>query len=318
MTIHNEKCHMGIDVSKELLDVFILPNKKHMQFKNNSTGIQKLIEKLKVFSHISIVMEATGGYEKTVAQALGGTGFAVSVVNPRQIRDFAKALGKLAKTDRIDAQTIALFAEKIQPQANTMYKQNQQRLAELNARRRQLIDMITMEKNRLDKVSNELKKSIKRIIKGLEKELQKIEADSQAFIQANDQFAQKSQTLQTIKGVGKVVATSMVATLPELGDLSHKCISSLVGLAPFARDSGTMRGKRTIWGGRASVRSALYMATLVAIKHNWQIKRFYERLCNAGKQKKVAIIACMRKLLIIMNAMIKNNQPWQSSPAVEV
>jgi transposase len=318
MMVHDGKCYIGIDVSKAILDVYILPFKKYMQFKNDSKGIQKLTEKLKTFSQDSIVMEATGGYEKPVAQSLQKVGFSVSVVNPRYIRDFAKALGKLAKTDRIDAEVIALYAEKMQPKANVMDNENQQKLAALNARRRQIIDMIIMEKNRLDKVSDELKKSIQRIIKALEKELQTINEALEKSIQNDASYAQKNTLLKSIKGVGSVVAAGIIADLPELGNVSTKQISALAGLAPYNRDSGTLRGKRTIWGGRASVRSTLYMATLVATRHNAQIKSFYERLCNAGKQKKVAITACMHKLLIIMNAMIKHNESWRTATAIEI
>lgn len=313
MTIQVEKCHIGIDVSKEVLDVFVLPFNKYMQFKNDSKGIKKLIAKFKSFSSACIVMESTGGYEKPSAHALAKEQFSVSIVNPRQIRDFAKALGKLAKTDRIDATTIALFAEKMQPKTKVICDENQQKLAEYNARRRQLIDMITMEKNRLDKAGKELKKSIERIIKSLEKELEAINKALAIAIESDDQYAQKNALLQTIKGVGAIVAAGMIAELPELGSMSAKQITALAGLAPYNRDSGTLRGKRTIWGGRASVRRTLYMATLVATRHNATIKKFYERLCQAGKQKKVAITACMHKLLIIMNAMIKNNQPWQAT-----
>lgn len=318
MTIQDGKCYIGIDVSKAILDVYILPFKKYMQFKNDTKGIQKLTEKLKSFSQASIVMEATGGYEKPIAQSLQKAGLSVSVVNPRPIRDFAKALGKLAKTDRIDAEVIALFAEKMQPQANVTYNENQQKLAGLHARRRQIIDMITMEKNRLDKVSGELKKSIQRIIKVLEKELQAINEALEKSIQNDADYAQKNMLLKSIKGVGSIVAAGIVADLPELGSVNAKQISALAGLAPYNRDSGTLRGKRTIWGGRASVRTTLYMATLVATRHNPQIKSFYEHLCSAGKQKKVAIIACMHKLLIIMNAMIKHNEPWRIATAVEI
>lgn len=318
MTIQDEKCYIGIDVSKAILDVYILPCKKYMQFKNDAKGIQKLREKLKSFSQASIVMEATGGYEKPVAQSLQKAGFNVAVVNPRHIRDFAKALGKLAKTDRIDAEVIALFAEKMQPPTNVMYNENQQNLAELNARRRQIIEMITMEKNRLDKASNELKKSIQRIIKALEKELQAINEALEKSIQNDADYAQKNTLLKSIKGVGSVVAVGIIAELPELGNVTAKQISALAGLAPYNRDSGTMRGKRTIWGGRVSVRTTLYMATLVAMKHNPQIKSFYERLCNAGKLKKVAITACMHKLLVIMNAMIKHGESWRMATAIEI
>ncbi len=311
MTIQDGKCYIGIDVSKAILDVYVLPYEKYMQFKNDAKGIKKLTEKLKSFPQTSIAMEATGGYEKPIAQSLQKVGLSVSIVNPRLIRDFAKALGKLAKTDRIDAKVIALFAEKMQPQANVLHNEDQQKLAGLNVRRRQIIDMITMEKNRLDKVSNDLKKSIQRIIKALEKELQTINEALAKSIQNDETFAQKNALLKSIKGVGSVVAAGLISDLPELGSLGSKQISALAGLAPYNRDSGTLRGKRTIWGGRSSVRTMLYMATLVAIRHNPQIKNFYERLCNAGKLKKVAIIACMHKLLIIINAMIKHNEAWR-------
>lgn len=315
MMVQDEKSYIGIDISKAFLDVHILPYNKIMQFKNNPKGIQKLIAKLTTFSQPSVVMEATGGYEKPVAQALKKADFSTSVVNPRQIRDFAKALGKLAKTDKIDAQVIALHAMKMQPKPNVSCDEDQQKLAENVARRRQLIDMITMEKNRLDKVSGSIKKSIKRVLKALERELQKSNDAQEKALQDNPQFVQKNELLQSIKGVGSIVAAGIIADLPELGKVSSREITALAGLAPYNRDSGTLRGKRTIWGGRAPVRCALYMAALVAIRHNVQLKAFYERLCNAGKQKKVAIVACMRKLLIVMNSMIKNNQPWRFAAA---
>lgn len=318
MTILNQKCYVGMDVSKTILDVYILPDKKYMQFKNDTKGIQKLVGKLKFFSHAFIVMEATGGYEKLAAQSLQKADLSVSVVNPRLLRDFAKALGKLAKTDRIDAEVIALFGEKMQPQANGIYNENQQKLADLHARRRQIIEMITMEKNRLDKASGDLKKSIQRIIKALEKELTAINDALEKSIQKDDGYAQKNRLLKSIKGVGPVVAAGIIAELPEIGNLRAKQISALAGLAPYNRDSGTLRGKRTIWGGRASVRATLYMATLVATRYNPQIKNFYERLCNAGKKKKVALTACMHKLLIIMNAMIKKGELWRETTAFKI
>jgi transposase len=308
-----EKSYVGIDVSKFTLDVYILPYQKHLQFKNDAKGIEKLILKMKLFSPCLVVIEATGGYERAVAQSLSKEGFSVSVTNPRQIRDFAKALGKLAKTDRIDAETIALFAEKMQPRASVVYAENQQALSERNARRRQLIEMITMEKNRLDKASKEIKPSIERLIKALEKELEKMNEALERLIQTDENSARKNRLLKTIKGVGRAVAAGILADLPELGQLNGKQISALVGLAPFNRDSGTWRGKRTIYGGRASIRCILFMATLTAIRFNPRIKRFYQRLCDAGKQKKVAIVACMHKLLIIMNAMMKHHEPWRTT-----
>lgn len=313
MLVQNEKIYIGIDVSKTILDVYILPYKKYMQFKNNLSDIKKLVKKLAPFGQASIVLEATGGYEKLVAQSLRDAKFHLSVTNPRAIRDFAKALGKLAKTDKIDAEVIALFAQKIQPKESIMFNENQQKLADLNARRRQLIDMITMEKNRLDKASPSIKKSIARIIKILEKELEQVNKALANAVQSDASFTQKNTLLTSIKGVGTASSTAVLANLPELGSITAKQVTALAGLAPYNRDSGTLRGKRTIWGGRAPVRCALYMATLVATRHNPQIRSFYQHLCAQGKQKKVALVACMRKLLIIMNAMIKNNQAWNPS-----
>jgi transposase len=312
MVIESEKIYIGIDVSKAILDIYILPCKKHMQFKNDTKDIKKLALKMKSFAPTLILMEATGGYEKLVSQSLSAEGHCVSVANPRQIRDFAKALGKLAKTDRIDSETIALFAEKIQPKANVSCNHSQQQLAERNARRQQLIEMITMEKNRLDKASKDMETSIRHIIKALEKELVTINESLETLIQQDEEYSRKSTLLKSIKGVGAVVATTILADLPELGQADRRQITALAGLAPYNRDSGTLRGKRTTWGGRASVRCALFMATLTAIRYNAQIRLFYQRLCAAGKQKKVALVACMHKLLIIMNAMIRYNEPWRA------
>ena len=310
MLTKDEKCYIGIDVSKNDLDVYILPYEKYMRFENTLQGIKKLIKKLASFPQPFIVMEATGGYEKLVAKLLTEAQFSTSVVNPRQVRDFAKALGKLAKTDKIDSQILAMFVEKIQPRSNIIPDKNQEILAENVARRRQLVDMITMEKNRLDKANKQLQKSIQKVLKVLEKELESINNILENVINNTPNYAKKNELLQSIKGVGSTVAAQIIADLPELGSVTSRQISALVGLAPFNRDSGALRGQRTIWGGRASVRSILYMATLVAIRFNEKIKTFYMRLCDAGKPKKVAIVACMRKLVIIMNAMIKNNQKW--------
>jgi transposase len=310
MTNQNEKCYIGIDVSKATLDVFVLPGNNYIQVENNENGIKKLLKELTPFDDSLVVMESTGKYEREVAQTLAKQGFAVAVVNPRPIRDFAKALGKLAKTDRIDAKVIALYAEKIQPNKNVTNNEDQQKLTDYSARHRQLTDLITMEKNRLGTASKEMKKSIQRIIDLLEKELKTIDKCLKEFIQDNEQYSRKDELLQSISGIGAVIAGTLIANLPELGSLGSKQISALAGLAPLNRDSGTLRGKRTIWGGRAPVRRMLYMGALVAIRFNATIKAFYERLCAAGKPKKVAIIACMHKLLIIMNAMIKNNELW--------
>jgi transposase len=310
MTLHSKKCYIGIDVSKESLDVFISADQQYLQFKNNGAGIKKLLKKMQSFAEPLIVMESTGGYEKPLAQALAKAHHAVAVVNPRQIRDFAKSLGKLAKTDRIDAYVIALFAEKIEPKANVICNESQEKLAAYNARRRQLIEMIGMEKNRLDKASPEMKKSIKHIIKILERELEKMKVSIESSIQDDPDYVHRHKLLQSIKGVGAVVSAALIADLPELGRLNARQISALAGLAPMNHDSGQLRGRRAIRGGRASVRCILYMSALVAIRHNAIIKSFYQRLIASGKKKKTAITACMHKLLIIMNAMIKNNQAF--------
>lgn len=305
-----EKIYIGVDVSKSMLDVFILPSRKYMQFDNNESGIQKLTSKLKLFPNCLVVLESTGGYEMPLAYALSQVEIDTCVMNPRQIRDFAKAIGRLAKTDKIDAEIIALYASKVEPKANVLFNKTQHDLNRNNSRRQQLIDMITMEKNRLDKASPEQRESIQRILEALEKELALINDAQRTLIASEKEFSNKMELLKSIKGIGEVTATSVLAELPELGLLNSKAIAALAGVAPFNRDSGTLKGKRTIYGGRASVRKALYMATLVATRFNSKIRTFYVRLCAAGKAKKTAIIACMRKLLVCMNAMIRKNQLW--------
>jgi transposase len=307
-----QKIYVGVDISKSDLDVFILPNTKYMRFKNDASGIKKLLAKIQLFSNILVVMESTGGYEAPLAYALAEAGISVSVVNPRQIRDFAKALGKLAKTDRIDAEIIALFASKMEPKTQITYGKEQRILSEHNARRSQLIKMITMEKNRLDKASPQQRESIERVLDVLEKELELISGAQEKMVSEFPELSENKQILESIKGVGTITAISMLAELPELGAMSSKQIAALVGVAPFNRDSGSLKGVRTIWGGRAPVRRALYMATLVATKHNPIIKQFYQRLLASGKAKKTALVASMRKLLIIMNALLRKKQFWNN------
>lgn len=315
MILNISKDYIGIDVSKATLDVFISSLKKHMVFQNTLAGITSLSKKCKKLTNPEFVLEATGGYEKLVVHTLMNLNFPVSVINPRRVRDFGKALGKLAKTDKIDAEIIAFFGETFKPEAQKMLSEKQQSLSENSHRRRQLIDMLTMERNRLDKATKTTKKSIETIIKALEKELKAIDASQNKSIQEDSELTEKSALLKTVKGVGPVVSASLLSDLPELGTLTSKQITALVGLAPYNRDSGALRGKRSIWGGRSYVRCICYMATLVAIRYNPQIKPFYERLVAAGKKKKVAMVACMHKLIIIMNAMLKNKQPWKFSAA---
>jgi len=304
------KVYVGVDVSKSSLDAYIHPLGKAFKVSNDQAGLTKLKEALPKTVTL-VVFEATGGYEKLAAQTLSKANIPIAVVNPRQVRDFAKAMGKLAKTDSIDGRIIAIFAEKVEPPAKPAVSDKQQALADQRARRKQLVEMIVMETNRLYTASSAIRKSIEKIIKILKKELAAIDKQLKDNISKDPEWSQKDKLLQSIKGVGAVVSTTVLAELVELGSLDHKKISALVGVAPFNRDSGVYVGGRTVWGGRSSVRSALYMAALVASKNNPQIKRFYDRLCAAGKKKKVALTACMHKLLITMNAVVKSNTPWQ-------
>jgi transposase len=261
-----------------------------------------------------IVSEATGGFEQVVAGALGAAGLPIVVVNPRQIRDFARALGRLAKTDRIDAETIALFAERVQPELRPLPDAEARLLGELVARRRQVIEMIVAEGNRARLLeSRRLKKRIERHRSALQDELSKIDGEIDDTIRGTPIWRENEDLLKSVPGVGNGVARTLLAELPELGSLGRKQIAALVGVAPFNRDSGTLRGKRTVWGGRATIRASLYMAALVASRFNPVIARFYRRLLAAGKPKKLALTACMRKLLIILNAIIRDQRPWQGA-----
>jgi transposase len=304
------KSYIGIDISKLTFDVFISTSHLQKQFKNNRTGFRQLIKVLQLYPSLLVVMAATGGYEKALFRFLAKVKIPVSVINPRLMRHFAQSLGLLAKTDRIDARTIALYAERIQPRVSQAPSETQERFTELNSRRRQIIGMIVQEKNRLDKMSLESQRSIRRILKGLEKELQQIELLLSQFVASDDQLTHKENLLKTVPGVGSTVARELIAYLPELGSATAKEISALTGVAPLNQDSGQYRGRRRTWGGRSSVRSTLFMASLVAIRHNPTLHSFYNRLCSSGMLKKKALVACMHKLLIIMNSMVKYDQPW--------
>jgi transposase len=301
---------IGIDVSKATLDVAVLPTNQEMSVANTETGCRELIVMFKSLSPSLIILEATGGLETLVAGMLVAEGFRVVVVNPRQVRDFAKATGKLAKTDRIDAKIIARFGEAIKPEPRPFKDEESQALTALITRRRQIVDMITAEKNRLGSSHESVKNDIKETICWLESRLVDIDNDLSKTLSENIAWKEKSEILTSCKGIGKVVSSTLLCSLPELGTLNRREISALVGVCPFNRDSGKMRGKRTVFGGRATVRAMLYMATLSAKKFNPAIKCFYDRLIKAGKLPKVAITACMRKLLTILNAMLKNKEKW--------
>ena len=301
---------IGIDVSKETLDVAVIPSNEETTVANNETGCRELIVLFKTLRPKLIVLEATGGLQNLVAGMLVAEGFPIAVINPRQIRDFAKASGKLAKTDRIDAKIIARFGEAIKPEPRHFKDEDSQSLTALITRRRQITDMLTAEKNRLGSSHESVKKDIRETISWLEKRLADINNGLSRTLDENIVWKEKGNILTTCKGIGKVVSSTMLCSLPELGSLNRREIGALVGVCPFNRDSGKMRGKRAIFGGRATVRAMLYMAVLSARRFNPAIKTFYDRLIKAGKLPKVAMVACMRKLLTVLNAMLKNMQKW--------
>ena len=309
-----EQVFIGIDVAKDRLDVHVRPSGEAFAVARDGEGQAALVDRLRAVAPRLIVSEATGGFEQVVAGALGAAGLPIAVVNPRQIRDFARALGRLAKTDRIDAETIALFAERVQPELRPLPDAEARLLGELVARRRQVIEMIVAEGNRARLLeSRRLKKRIERHRSALQDELSKIDSEIDDTIRGTPIWRENEDLLKSVPGVGNTLARTLLAELPELGSLGRRQIAALVGVAPFNRDSGTLRGKRTVWGGRATIRASLYMAALVASRFNPVIARFYRRLLAAGKPKKLALTACMRKLLIILNAIIREQRPWQGA-----
>jgi transposase len=303
--------YAGIDVSKDILDLAVLPTGEKRQYSNDETGIEKLVIRLKKIKVNLVVMEPTGGLEMPSAAALTLEGIKVAVVNARQVRDYAKATGKLAKTDKLDALMMAEFAAVIKPPVRELRDEETQEIKAIVSRRRQLLEMLTAEKNRLAIAPKSLKPKILSHIEYLKKELADLDRDLRQRIEDSPVWRVKDDLLQSIPGVGKVLAATLLAELPELGKLNRRQIAALVGVAPYNRDSGMMRGKRSVWGGRAPVRSALYMAALVATRFNPVIANFYHRLLEKGKAKKVALVACMRKLLTIMNAILKTQKAWQ-------
>jgi transposase len=308
--VNNKARVVGIDVSKAVLDVAVLAGGEVLQFTNDGTGIDELCKRLKSDAVDLVVMEATGGYETAVASALVGAGLRVAVVNPRQIRDFAKATGRLAKSDRIDAQVIAEFGQAIEPEIVRLPDEHARELEALLVRRRQLVAMRVQEVNRLGLMQGAMRKRIKAHIEWLEKEIDKLEIDLTAGLRRSPAWRAKDDLLQSFKGVGPTTSSTLIVGLPELGQLDRRAIAALVGLAPFNRDSGVMRGRRSIYGGRSHVRTVLYMAATTAIRSNPVIRAFYERLKSRGKPHKVAMVACMRKVLTILNAMVRQSTPW--------
>jgi len=309
------KSFVGIDLSKSSLDIALFPQGEDWQLPNNSDGRGRLIARLRELNAPLVVLEATGGLERPIANSLAQAKIAVAVVNPRQVRDFARSAGRLAKTDRLDAHILALFAERMQPEPRPQPDESAQQLKDLLARRRQLVDMLTQEKNRLKRIAEHLRSGVKSHIDWLKQELDQIEEEIEQLQKNNATWQRKSTLLQSTPGVGPVLSSTLLGDLPELGELTGKEIAALAGVAPFNRDSGQLRGRRTIWGGRAKVRVVLYMGTISALRYNVVIGEFYQRLIRAGKPKKVAIVACMRKLLVILNAMMKHGTCWSPTPS---
>jgi transposase len=310
---------VGIDVAKAELVVSVRPTMERFTVANDERGVRTLVERLRAIGPELIVLEATGGYELLGVAALAAAALPVVVVNPRQVRDFAKATGQLAKTDRIDADILARFAEVVRPAVRVIPDAEAQELEALLARRRQLLEMLQAERNRLGQVFGKgkrlVRKSLKAHIAFLERELRMTDTDLGEMVKNSPAWRERDELLQSVPGVGPVLSRTLLADLPELGRLSRREIAKLVGVAPLSRDSGTMRGRRFVQGGRATVRAVLYMAALVATKRNAVIRGFYQRLVAAGKPKKLALVACMRKLLTILNTMVRMRTRWNPAAA---
>jgi transposase len=310
---------VGIDVAKAELVVAARPSGERWSVTNDERGVGSLVERLRALTPELIVLEATGGYELLAVAALAAAALPVVVVNPRQVRDFARATGQLAKTDRIDADLLALFADRVRPTVRPLPDAAAQELDALLTRRRQLLEMLGAERNRLGQVFGQgkrpVRKSLKAHITYLERELRLADTDLGAMVRQSPAWRERDDLLQSVPSVGPVLSRTLLADLPELGRLSRREIAKLVGVAPLSRDSGTFRGRRFVQGGRASVRAVLYMAALVATRRNVVIQAFYQRLLAVGKPKKLALVACMRKLLTILNTMVRTGTRWSADYA---
>jgi transposase len=305
---------VGIDVSKDRLDVAVRPSGEAFAVERNAAGLERLAARLSELSPYIVALEATGGFETVAAAALAAAGLPVVVVNPAQIRAFAKAIGRRAKTDPIDAAVIAHFAEATKPELRPLPDEATRLLADLIARRRQIVEMIGAERQREKRTTAARpKKSIARLLKALEKELASLDADLDDTVRGSPAWREKEDLLASVPGVGPTIARTLIADLPELGRLNRKEIAALAGLAPFTRQSGQWHGRSFIGGGRTAVRTALFMGAMVAKQHNPVLKAFFDRLVAAGKPKMVALIAVARKLLTILNAILRDNRPWQNA-----
>jgi transposase len=309
--------YVGIDVAKATLDVTIRPGGEAWSAQNDEAGLRALVARLRAAAPALVVLEATGGYELAAVAALAAAGLPVVVANPRQVRDFARATGQLAKTDRLDAGVLALFAERVRPEPRPLPDEAQRALEGLLTRRRQLLEMLTAEKNRLGQAlgrgQRAVTKSLRQHIAYLERELRMADTDLGEMLRRSPAWRERDDLLRSVPGVGPVLALTLLAELPELGTLTRRQLAKLVGVAPLNRDSGTLRGRRSVHGGRAPVRAVLYMAALSAARHNPAVRAFYARLIAAGKPRKVALMACMRKLLTVLNAMAKSRTRWAAT-----
>lgn len=314
-----ESPFVGIDVSKQTLDVAIHDlQEEPLSEANNETGIARLVATLQKLAPALVVVESTGRLQLPLVGALAAAAIPVAIVNPRQVRDFAKATGHLAKTDRIDAKVLARFAQAVRPEVRTLPDEETRELAAMLTRRRQMIDMLTAERNRLDGAPKAVRKDIQVHVRWLENRLKQIDKDLNDTLRNSPLWREKDKLFQSVPGVGPKTSMTLLADLPELGKLNRKQIAALVGVAPFNRDSGALKGHRAIWGGRAPIRAVLYMAAVSASCHNPVIAAFYSRLIDAGKPKKVALTACMRKLLTILNAMAKSGEAWNPAGAASI
>jgi transposase len=306
---------VGIDISKSWLDIAVHEREEVFRVGNDDEGIVKLVKWMKEMKPELIVLEPTGGFEMLVVAELTHAGLPVVVVNAKRVRDFARATGRLAKTDKLDAKVLAHFAKAIRPAVRGLRSAEEEQLTALLTRRRQILNMLTVEKNRLVTVRAKMRTDIEVHIHWLSSNLQELNEEIETILATSPIWKEKDAILQSVPGVGPVTSATMLGMLPELGKLNRQEIAALVGVAPVNRDSGRKHGKRRVYGGRADVRSVLYMAALAAKKFNPVIRKFYERLINQGKEKKVALTACMRKLLVILNVMMRTNQPWRTQPA---
>ncbi len=311
--MEQQAIYVGIDVAKARVDVAVRPLDDRWEISHDQKGITKLVSQLETLDPAMVLLEATGGLELSLVAALAAAALPVVVVNPRQVRDFARATGKLAKTDSLDAAVLAHFAEAVQPPVRPLRDAETQALNTLAARRHQVMSMRVSEKNRLSAAAPDIRPRIEAHIAWLEQELDDLDKTLKQTLRGSPIWREKDDLLRSVPGVGPQLSLALLAYLPELGTLDRRQIAALVGVAPYNRDSGTLRGKRTVWGGRAQVRAALYMGALVASRHNPIITGLYQRLLAAGKPKKLALTACMRKLLIILNSMLRHGSPWRNT-----